>query len=147
MKSVPFAARNSLGWSSGEALGRKMTVMQSAQRPIMEAGRGKVGFLHFPSKCEPECNAIFLTNSRNPFHNICLPENTNFLYILRGKEIPKPIFMQNSTAEIAFFNKSGESYQNSPVKKDTLAMSLFLPVVQRAKLNPKVLLKWMESEV
>lgn len=93
-----------------------MAVMQSVQRPIMESGRGKVGFLHFPSKCEPECNAIFLTNSRNPFHNICLAENTNFLYILRGKEIPKPIFLQNSTAEIAFFNKSGESYQNSPVK-------------------------------
>lgn len=70
-----------------------MAVMQSGQRPIMEAGKGNVGSLHSPSKCEPECNTIFLTNSRNPFHNICLAENTNLLYILRGKEIPKAYFL------------------------------------------------------
>lgn len=91
--------------------------MQSVEQSIMEAGNRNIVFLQFPSKWGPGNINIFLTNSRNPFHNICPVENANSLYIFWEENILyQNVFSHKiiQAAEVAFFSKSGESYQSSP---------------------------------
>lgn len=78
-----------MGGPQGEAFGRSIAVIQSVQQIIMEAEKRNVGFLHVPSKHGQESITVFLTNSRNPFHYICLAKKKKMPFlknILRVKK-------------------------------------------------------------
>lgn len=64
----------------------------------MEAEKRNVGFLHVPSKHGQESITVFLTNSRNPFHYICLAKKKKkmpfFKNILRVKNTLPNVFLK-----------------------------------------------------
>lgn len=87
-----------MGGPQGEAFGRSIAVIQSVQQIIMEAEKRNVGFLHVPSKERQESITVFLTNSRNPFHYICLAKKKKkmpfFKNILRVKNTLPNVFLK-----------------------------------------------------